>query len=336
MRHHPVRRTLLTATAATAAALVLAACGTTEPADDGDGAAAKKSAGSVALTDASGARVELDAPAARVVGTEWNVVESLVSLGVDPVGVADVKGYKSWDSAVPLKNSPKDIGTRGEPSMDAIASLHPDLIVATTDLSAAALKQLRKVAPVLEVRSANAADPIGQMTGNLDLIARATGTADKAAALEKEFDAKLAAGRKALADAKPAGARYAFADGYVNANQVSIRPYTSGSLIGAVNERLGLKNAWTLKGDKDYGLATTDVEGLTKLGSDVRFAYIASDDDKTSTPFTGALAKDAVWTSLPFVKKGEVHRLPDGIWMFGGPGSMSAYADAVVAALTKK
>ena len=111
----------------------------------------------------------------KVVGTEWNVVESLVSLGVDPVGVADVKGYTTWDSAAPLKNEPKDIGTRGEPSMDTIAGLSPDLIVATSDLPAAALKQLRKVAPVLEVRSADAADPIGQMTQNLDLIAEPRG-----------------------------------------------------------------------------------------------------------------------------------------------------------------
>jgi iron complex transport system substrate-binding protein len=28
-----------------------------------------------------------------------------------------------------------------------------------------------------------------------------------------------------------------------------------------------------------------------------------------------------------------VHRLPDGIWMFGGPTSMTQYVDAVVAAL---
>ncbi|MCS0605556.1 iron-siderophore ABC transporter substrate-binding protein [Streptomyces sp. LP11] len=330
---HPVRRLLLTTTAAGAAALVLTACGTTEPAAD-SGAKGGKSAGPVTVTDATGAKVKLDAPAEKVVGTEWNVVESLISLGVNPTGVADVKGYKDWDSAVPLKNDPKDIGTRGEPSMDTIASLSPDLIVATTDLSASAVKQLRKIAPVLEVRSANAADPIGQMTKNLDLIARATGTTKRAAELEKQFDAKLADGRKKLADAGLAGAEYAFADGYVASNQVSLRPYTSGSLIGAVNEKLGLKNAWKVKGDKDYGLATTDVEGLTKLG-DVQFAYIGNDQDKTSNPFTGVLAKDAVWTSLPFVKKGNVHRLPDGVWMFGGPGSMGEYVDSVVTALTK-
>lgn len=199
----------------------------------------------------------------------------------------------------------------------------------------AAVKQLRKVAPVLEVRAADAADPIGRMTGNLDLIARATGTTKRAEKLKKGFEAKLDQGRKALADAGLGGAKYAFADGYVTSNQVSIRPFTSGSLIGAVNEKLGLKNAWTVKGDKSYGLGSTDVEGLTKLGKDVEFAYIGSDGDKTSTPFTGVLAKDKVWTSLPFVKKGNVHRLPDGIWMFGGPESMNQYVDSVVDALTK-
>ncbi|MEU9657205.1 iron-siderophore ABC transporter substrate-binding protein [Streptomyces chartreusis] len=328
-----MRRLMMTAAAATAAALALTACGTTEPAADSDDA--KKAGEGIALTDASGTEVELDGPAKKVVGTEWHEVELLISLGVDPVGVADVKGYKTWDQAVPLKNEPKDIGTRGEPSMDTIAALKPDLIVASTDLPPAAVKQLRKVAPVLEVRSASAADPIGQMTKNLDIIAEATGTGERAEKIKDAFDAKVTEGKKALADAGLDGAPVAFADGYDISNQVSIRPYTSGSLIGAVNEQLGLKNAWKVEGDKDYGLGTTDVEGLTKLGDDVRFAYIGNDGDKGSTPFTDALAKDKVWTSLPFVKKGNVHRLPDGIWMFGGQESMGAYIDALVKELTK-
>ncbi|WUD70934.1 iron-siderophore ABC transporter substrate-binding protein [Streptomyces sp. NBC_00510] len=325
-----MRRSIVIAATAAAAALALAGCGTTEPAADG---AAKDDTKGITLTDASGAEVSLDGPAKKVVGTEWNVVESLVTLGVDPVGVADVKGYGTWDTVVPLKNQPKDIGTRGEPSMDTIASLSPDLIVATTDLPDAAVKQLKKIAPVLEVRSADAADPVGRMKENLDLIAEATGTTAKADEAKKAYDAKVAEGRKALADAGLAGSKIAFADGYVASNQVSIRPYTGGSLIGGVNEALGLKNAWKIGGDKDYGLAATDVEGLTGLG-DVRFAYIGSDSEG-SDPFADDLAKNSVWKSLPFVKKGEVHRLPDGIWMFGGPQSMESYVDAVVGALTK-
>ncbi|MEG3631447.1 iron-siderophore ABC transporter substrate-binding protein [Streptomyces poriticola] len=330
-----MRRLLLTAATATAAALTLAGCGTTEPAADNSSDSSKKPAEAITLTDGAGKEVKLDGPATKVVATEWNVVESLITLGIDPVGVADVKGYKTWDTAVPLKNDPKDIGTRGEPSMDTIASLAPDLIVATDDLPPAAVKQLREVAPVLEVKSAVASDQIGQMFTNLDLIAKATGTTDKAEKAREGFEAKVAEGRKALADAGLAGAQYAFADGYVVSNQVSIRPYTSGSLIGAVNEELGLKNSWTVEGDAAYGLASTDVEGLTDLPKDVRFAYIGNDGDKNSNPFTGALAENSVWKNLPFVKAGEVHRLPDGVWMFGGPESMEAYVDAAVDALTK-
>lgn len=324
-----MRRLLRTAPLA-AAALLLAACGTTEPAADD----AKESTEAITLTDATGEKVELDGPAKKVVGTEWNVVEHLISLGVDPVGVADVKGYKTWNTAVPLKNEPKDIGTRGEPSMDTIASLGPDLIVATSDLQPAAVEQLRKVAPVVTVKSADAADPVGRMLENLDLVAEATGTTERAATLKKDFDAKLAEGRKTLADAGLDGAEIAFADGYVTSNQVSVRPYTSGSLIGGVNERLGLKNAWKQKGDEAYGLAATDVEGLTGLGA-AQFVYIGNDNDPSSDPFGKELAGNSVWKSLPFVKSGDVHRLDDGIWMFGGTGSMEAYTDALVASLTK-
>ncbi|GAB7106536.1 siderophore ABC transporter substrate-binding protein CdtB [Streptomyces phaeofaciens JCM 4814] len=325
-----MRSPLVTLAAAFAAAVVLAGCGTTEPA-----ASSSASAGAqrITLTDATGAKVELDAPAKKVVGTEWDVVEHLVSLGVEPVGVADVKGYTAWDASAPLKNAPKDIGTRGEPSMDTVAALAPDLIVANTDLPAAAVEQLREIAPVLAVDSADSADQIGRMQENLDLIAEATGTTAEAGRLKKAFDAKVAEGKKTLADAGLAGREIAFADGYVVSHQVSVRPYTSGSLLGNVNTAIGLKNAWSIKGDKDYGLGTTDVEGLSDLG-DVEFAYIGNDGE-TSDPFADDLAENSVWKGLPFVEKGNVHHLPDGIWMFGGTRSMEAYIDAVVGALTK-
>ncbi|NEE23703.1 ABC transporter substrate-binding protein, partial [Streptomyces sp. SID7499] len=143
---------------AAAAALALTACGTTE-------APKKESAGdsAVTITDARGKKITLDGPAERVVGTEWNVVESLVTLGVQPVGVADVKGYTAYNTAAPLAKGVKDIGTRGEPSVATVASLKPDLILATTDLSDSAIAQLSKAAPVAVVRSADASRQIDQM-----------------------------------------------------------------------------------------------------------------------------------------------------------------------------
>ncbi|MEG8037641.1 ABC transporter substrate-binding protein [Sphingomonas sp. LR61] len=55
---------------------------------------------------------------------------------------------------MPLTGTPKDIGTRGEPSTDTIASIAPDLIVATDDLKDSVITQLRKIAPTIVVASA--------------------------------------------------------------------------------------------------------------------------------------------------------------------------------------
>lgn len=310
------------------AAISLTACGTTE--------APKKEAvadSTLTVTDSRGKQVKLDGPAKRVVGTEWNVVESLVTLGVDPVGVADVKGYNAYDTGEPLSAGVKDIGTRGEPSIDTVAALKPDLVVATNDLTDAAIAQLSKVAPVIVVKAADASRQIDQMIDNVNLIAKATGTEDKAKTEIASFREAIADGKKKLADAHLGGAKVAFADGWKEGNQVSVRPYVKGSLLSDVNTGLGLVDPWSMKGDKAYGLAATDVEGLTKIG-DAQFVYIANDSDG-GDPFADGLKDNAVWKSLPFVKKGQAHRLPDGIWMFGGTTAMKQYIDALVGALTK-
>jgi iron complex transport system substrate-binding protein len=321
---------LLTATAvAVSVAIGLTACGATQSATDATSAAAE-----ITVTDATGTKVTLDGPAKKVVGTEWNVVEDLETLGVAPAGVADVKGYSAWDSAVPLTGDPKDIGTRGEPSTDTIASIAPDLIVATTSLKSSVLTQLRKIAPTLVVESAEGKDQLANMKKTLDLIATATGTTAKATTVWKGFEAKLEDAEQELADAGKAGTKVAFADAYVLSNQVTIRPYTKTSAIGAVNTAIGLENAWTITGDAAYGLGSTDVEGLTALPDDTTFLYIGNDVDGDDV-FAKTLASNDVWKSLPFVEQGAVHRLDDGIWMFGGPGSMEAYVDAAVAAVTK-
>jgi ABC-type Fe3+-hydroxamate transport system substrate-binding protein len=312
-----------------AAAVLLAACGTTEQAATPDAA---PSGEQITLTDARGQEVVLDGPAARTVGLEWNVVEHLVSLGVMPVGVADVEGYGNWVQTEPLTGEVTDVGVRGEPSVEAIATLAPDLVVATTDLPDAAVAQLETIAPVLLVRSADAADPIGQMRANVELVAQATGKEAEAQTLLADFDAALAAGAEAITAAGLEGRGYAFSDAYIDGGQLSIRPFTEGSLAGAVAQEIGLVDAWTVEGDADYGLASTDVEGLTALG-DVEYVYY-DNAAVTPDPVTETLTGNAVWESLPFVQAGNVKRLPDGIWMFGGPSSMQAYVDAVVTALS--
>lgn len=316
---------------ASVVALGLTACGTTE---DPEPAAQQSSAaaGPVSATDSRGKKIDLPAPATKVVVLEWGAQESLASLGVMPVGAADVKGYGTWVSAVKMDPSVKDVGTRQEVNVDAVVALDPDLVIATNDRADNVIEQLEKSVPVLVLRGSSATDPIGQMKTNLDLIASLVGKTEQAKTEMADFEKKVADGKKTLADAGKAGAAYTMADGYKQGSTISIRMYAAGSLLGATAEQLGLKNAWADKGDKDYGLSQTDVEGLTKVGK-ADFFYIASDADGGDM-FGTDLSKNAIWKGLPFVKDGSVHRLPDGIWMFGGPRSTGQFVDAAVKALT--
>ncbi|WP_405061785.1 iron-siderophore ABC transporter substrate-binding protein [Kribbella sp. NBC_01505] len=318
-----------------AAAVLLAAtaCGTSEPAASGDGDNPSTAAAQpVSITDSRGKKVDLKAPATKVVGLEWGVVENLISVGVMPVGVADVKGYNAWVTAAKLDPSVKDVGTRGESSVDAIVALNPDLVITTSDESASALAQIEKAVPVLVVHAADAKNAIPQMKTNLELTASAVGKTEQAKQINAGFDKALADGKQKIAAAGKAGTSFTMADGYKQGSTISMRMYTSGSLLGAVGNELGLQNAWPAGGDKDYGLAPTDLEGLTKL-KDGEFLYIANDTDGGDV-FGKDLAGNAIWKNLPFVKTGNVHRLADGIWMFGGPKSTEQFIDAAVQAVT--
>jgi iron complex transport system substrate-binding protein len=333
----PVRRRALAAVAtasATLVALALAACGTTEDpaAADASPSVAATSTGPVDVTDERGT-VHLDAPAAKVVSLEWGLTENLVALGVKPVGEADVKGYNTWDTSAPIDASTPDVGTRGEPSLDAIVALHPDLVVVTTDLPENVIKQIEKKVPVLALRGSDGSDPIGYMRRTVTTLAEVTGTQAQGEKVLADFDAKVDAAKAELEKAGKTGAPFTMADGWVDNGTVSVRMYTPGSFFGGIGAELGLKNQWTTGGDKDYGLATTDVEGLTKItDADTTFVYAASDSE--ADPFADGLKDNKVWKQLPFVEAGHVKRIPDGIWMFGGPLSAERYVDAVVDALS--
>jgi len=318
-----------------AAALTLSACGTTETPDaDASGdATTAASTGPVTYTDERGEHT-LDAPATAVVSLEWGLTENLLALGAPIVGQADVEGYNTWDTSIALDPSTPDVGTRGEASLEAISALEPDLIAVTTDTTDAVVDQLEDIAPVVVLRGSDGSDPIGYMRSTVETLAAATGTDAKGEELLKSFDDKVAEGKAALEEAGVAGAAFTMADGWITNGTVSVRMYTSGSFFGAIGDELGLENAWTGEGDPDYGLAQTDVEGLTALSDtkDLTFLYTASASE--ANPFDEGLAGNAIWEQLPFVAAGDVQRLPDGIWMFGGPASAEAYVDAVVAALT--
>nr|WP_028850624.1 iron-siderophore ABC transporter substrate-binding protein [Thermocrispum municipale] len=327
-------RSRIAAFAASVMLLALGACGTTENPQQAADDEAAGSSGPITVTDSRGKKVELKAPAKKVVALEWGEAEMLASLGVMPVGVADTKGYSTWVTAEKLDSDVKDVGTRAEPSEDSILGLTPDLVVMEEGRDTNLSKRLEdKGLPVLVTKGADAKNgELDRMRSDLMMIAKATGTEDKAEQLLSDLDASLAEAKKKLADAGKDGTPFVMADGYKEGNVISIRPFGEGALVSQVAQEIGLKNAWKGKVDEQWGLGATDVEGLTTIkDDDVQFFYNASDGTDV---FADGLSKNPIWKSLAFVKAGNVHKLTDGIWTFGGPKSCAQYADELVRILT--
>lgn len=327
-------RTLLPALAA-ASLVALSACGTSQPtteaASGSSSPEASTAAGPITLTDAAGRAVELDAPAERVVVLEWQMVEDVLTLGLEPVGVADVEGYNTWDSAEELDPGTQDVGKRGEPNLDAIFATDPDLVITEVygpdDAVVAQLEEFD--VPVLATLGADTEDPIAQMEETLDLIAQATGREDEAEAAMADFESALEEGREAIEAADPETTEFAFFDAYAQGSTVAIRPFGQGSWIGEIGEELGLTNVWDGKVDPAYGLGSTDVEGIAEVDDALVF-HTATDAD-TWLP---QLADNRVWNNADFVEEGLLAPFPERVWTFGGPRSGEQVIDAFVAGVT--
>jgi len=342
-------RRALAALTALAATTALAACGTTEvpssssASDGGADAAAisdscaedttETSTDPVTLTDDLGRTVELEKPAERVAVLEWQQVEDALTLCVAPVAVADAEGFSTWVTAETLPAGTADVGTRGEPNLDALAAADPDLIIVeVTGEDDPVVAQLEGLGvPVLATLGADASDPIGTMKGLFTLIAEATGRTERAETVLGEFDDHVAEATQQVADAGLPTTDFVYFDGWVESGNVSIRPFGEGALFTALGEELGLNCVWTEETDPLYGLGQTDIEGLTTVG-DANLIYTSTDDPEGN--YVTELEKNDLWTNLPAVEEGRAHAFPAGIWTFGGPRSSEQAIDAYVEILT--
>ena len=273
--------------------------------------------------------------AGRVVALEWTYAEDLLALGMQPVGMADIQGYQDWvQLPVELSGDVADVGTRQEPSLEQIAALKPDLILAIAFRVGESYEQLSAIAPTLVfdpfVNDA-AFSQYEEMRGTFTTIARAVGREAEGEAVLGRLDAKLEAAAEGLAQAGKAGAPFMLAQAYSAGDGLAeIRMFTDNALATQIIEQLGLKNAWQ-GGFEVYGYATIGIEGLRGV-ADVDFFYVVNDTDDVFA--SGAAAP--LWRSLQFVKVGRAHPLGGTPWLFGGPLSAELLLDNVSASLLGK
>lgn len=130
----------------------------------------------ITVTDEKG-EVTLDKTPSRVIALEYSFVDALAQVGVSPVGVADDNDVNRILKEVREKIQPwQSVGSRSQPSLEVIASLKPDLIIADPSRHTAVYEELKKIAPTMMFDSRHesyeknleTAQKIGDVVGKSD------------------------------------------------------------------------------------------------------------------------------------------------------------------------
>lgn len=268
----------------------------------------------------------------RIVALEWDGVENVLALGVKPVGMADPRGYGQYVSGG-LPGGITNVGLRGEPNLERIAKLKPDLIIVPDYRAGRNLKTLRKIATVLITKPypGNTGDgaQFSAMLADFRAIGRALDRRSRAESVLRAMSSRFSRLRGRLRGANRDGVRITIATPGGTSSSPAARLFTNNSASAEIVRRLGLRNAWTAGGQR-YGFSTVGVEALRRVQSGwLAFIY--------PKPFAAQIKRfteQASYERLDMVEKNRVRKLGGNTWLFGGPVSSGVFAERLTAALT--
>ncbi|WP_250124556.1 iron-siderophore ABC transporter substrate-binding protein [Chroococcidiopsis sp. CCMEE 29] len=268
----------------------------------------------------------------RIVALEWVYAEDLLALGIQPVGVADISSYKQFVNVQPkLADTVVNVGTRQEPSLEAIAKLEPDLILGVELRHEMIYDTLSSIAPTLLFNPyppPNKFNQLDEMQQTFLAIADAVNRRDAGEGVLQQMRGtfKIAADRLRSADFT--GSPFILAHFVPGTPQP--RLFTDNAMAVQVLTQIGLENAWQGEIDR-FGFNTVGVEALPAV-EQANFLYIAEEEDVQWQQFQN----NPVWKGLEFIQESRIYPIGADTWVFGGPLSARVLVNNVVAALSNR
>lgn len=265
----------------------------------------------------------------RLVVLDWGLAETLLAMGIAPIGIAEIEGYHDNVVEPPVPDGVQDVGLRLAPSLEVIQQLAPDLILVNSSQESQRA-MLERIAPVrafaiytdagMPYRHALGTTlQLGRLCGD---EARARELIDQSAGVLRQSHAVLAAS-KARQGARP---RPLYLIRFFDVRHIGV--FGARSLFQDVMDALGVVNAW--QGPTDYwGIG---VAGLEKLAAspDAGVLYF----EPLPAGVAEHLDTNRLWHALPAVSAGRVDSLPS-FWGFGMLPSAARFARELTSALVR-
>ena len=287
-------------------------------------------AGQAWASDAVGMRsAVLPMQPKRIVVLDFLLAESLAALNVTPVGMVDPNRYREWIGYdIPRFTHVLDVGTRQQPSLEAMARLKPDLILGVTFRHAALFDAFERIAPTVLFNFNSNDQQVNQLDHVLrvfDAVADITDHRAAGHAVKQGLQAALAADRARLAAAGLSGKRVAVLQEL--GLQDMYWSYTTNSMAGGIAQALGLA-LWPHWPSKE---GTTFISSENLLNQpDLSVLLISA-----TGPEVGLAQKlvSPIWRFVPARTEGRIALMPRNIWGFGGPVSAATLAQHMTDAL---
>ncbi|MFD8464165.1 ABC transporter substrate-binding protein [Streptomyces cyaneofuscatus] len=304
-------RLLAAASLTVAAALALSACGFSSDSGSASGSSGSDDASAGAPRTVKTAMGDVKVPAApqRVVVLDTAELDSVLTLGVKPVGAthADVDSgflnYLPKDQVAGIT----DVGQMMTPNLEAIAGLKPDLILTSKIRHGDKYAELSKIAPT--VMTENTGYPWKE---NFQVHAEALNKQAEAKMVTDDYARHVADVTKALGGKEKAGATEVNMVRFVEG--ADIRIYGKKNYIATILADVGLgRPAITDKAADGFSYDVSP-EKIGLADADAVFHSTYGDPKKSKeTQTTGS----GLWKNMDAVKNGKVFTVDDQLWIQG-------------------
>ncbi|WP_245603023.1 ABC transporter substrate-binding protein [Leisingera methylohalidivorans] len=247
-----------------------------------------------------------DAPQ-RIVVLEFSFLDALAAAGLKPVGVADDNKPERIQPVLRdlTGDSWTSVGTRKTPSLEVIAALQPDLIIADTARHGTIRSTLEQIAPVIFYDSLTGGyeDVLSQAAR----IGEAVGRGEEMAAFQAGHAVRMSAIREqiaAAANGRPAQF------GVVSSRGLWL--HSPQSYAGTLLDVLGFDAAGPETEGSSYGALYQTVT-LEQLSETDPAILILGKPAKGDT-IDQAWASEALWQQLEAVRNGNVFDVSSDLW----------------------
>lgn len=233
--------------------------------------------------------------------------EALLALGVKPVGAVQSWTGDPWYEHIENEmEGVTSVGMEGEPSLETIASLEPDLIIGNKMRHEKIYEQLSTIAPTVF-----AEDLRGDWKKNFELYAKAVNKEEEGKKVIQDFDNRVTDLQTKLGDQlqkEVSIVRFMTGD---------VRIYHKDTFSGVILDQLGFARPESQDMD-DFAEKNVTKERMPAMDGDIIFYFSYETGDGEATKLEEEWINDPLFQNLSAVKAGNVQKVSDAIWNTAG------------------